>query len=140
LLRFSNGQSTDAQAASRVDEGIDSHNTAQPTLAHVKPLQVFVRDENDAVVGGAVGRTWGRCAELQQLWVHPDIRKKGIATELLRRFEDAARTRGVATVYLETFTFQAPGFYKRCGYAVALTIEGFEPDVQKFTMIKALSR
>jgi len=28
-------------------------------------------------------------------------------------------------IYLDTFTFQAPEFYRRCGYDTALRIDGF---------------
>ena len=35
--------------------------------------------------------------------------------------------RGCGLVYLDTFTFQAPEFYRRLGYGTLCTIEGF-PD------------
>jgi len=44
--------------------------------------------------------------------------------------EQAAVERGATVVYLDTFSFQAPEFYRRCGYAVALRIDGFRTDRQ----------
>jgi len=41
-------------------------------------------------------------------------------------------------VYLDTFSFQAPEFYRRCGYAVALRIDGFPDGIAKHLMVKHL--
>lgn len=44
----------------------------------------------------------GRFAEVFQLWVHPDHRRRGIASELKRALDDFARARGVSLVYTHT--------------------------------------
>ena len=38
------------------------------------------RARGGRVVGGAVGRWWGQCCELQQLWVEVSYRYRGIGT------------------------------------------------------------
>jgi GNAT superfamily N-acetyltransferase len=78
-------------------------------------------------VGGAVGRTWGRCCELLQLWVEEDFRSMGIGTRLLRQFEEHARQRGCDIFYLTTLSFQAPVFYRKHGYTSLAEISGY-PD------------
>lgn len=40
--------------------------------------------------------------------------------------------------YLDTFSFQAPEFYRRCGYATALRIDGFADGIAKHLMVKRL--
>jgi ribosomal protein S18 acetylase RimI-like enzyme len=85
-----------------------------------------------------VGRTWGLCAELQQLWVSPAYRRRGIASQLVHAFESRARARGCTTVYLETFSFQAPALYRALGYEVRLELSGFAPGIGKFTMVREL--
>ena len=49
-----------------------------------------------------------------------------------------ARARGCGLVYLDTFTFQAPEFYRRLGYGTLCTIEGFPDQMAKFIMSKRL--
>ena len=83
------------------------------------------------IVGGAVGRTWGLCCELQQLWVEAAMRRKGLGARLVTSFEARARERGCRTFYLETFSFQAPSLYRSLGYEVRLTIRGMAPGVVK---------
>ena len=121
-----------------VDASLDAFNSENEALREVRTLCVFVRDAQGIVIGGAVGRTWGHCCELQQLAVSAVHRKVGLGTELMRKFESEARQRGCTLVYLDTFSFQAPAFYQRCGYAVAHQTEGFSHGVIKFTMQKTL--
>ena len=75
---------------------------------------------------------------MQRLWVDAAHRQGGVGTRLVRRFEDRAMTRGCRTFYLDTFTFQAPAFYRKLGYATALEIDGFAPGVVRYTMMRRL--
>ncbi|CAD5373297.1 Acetyltransferase (GNAT) family protein [Rubrivivax sp. A210] len=129
----------------RVDAGLDAFNTAQPALRAVQPLTVLARDDGGPtaggeVIAGAVGRSWGRCCELLQLWVDARHRGHGIASALMRRFEQAAAERGCDLVYLDTFSFQAPAFYERLGYRTVLRTEGYTEGIVKHTMHKVLGR
>jgi GNAT superfamily N-acetyltransferase len=121
-----------------VDTGLVDSNDKEPSLQDVQPLSVFAKDETNRLVGGAVGRTWGQCVELQQLWVADEMRHQGLATRLMQHFESAASARGCTLAYLETFSFQAPAFYAKAGYSVALEIGGFTGGQVKYTMQKLL--
>jgi GNAT superfamily N-acetyltransferase len=129
----------DAATLEAIDRGLDEANArAAPTLADVRTLAVAARTAGGAPVGGAVGRTWGHCAELQQLWVDPAWRGHSLGTRLLRRFEAHAAGRGCTLVYLTTFSFQAPAFYRRCGYAEVRRIAGFAPGVERLDFERRL--
>lgn len=117
-----------------VDEGLDRHNLAAAPLAEVRPLAAFATDAEAQVVGGAVGRTWGQCCELQQLWVAPQVRSAGVGSRLLREFEADARGRGCSIFYLTTLSFQAPEFYRKHGYVVLARITGYPHGIVKYLM------
>ena len=125
-----------ADAAQQVDAGLGASNAAASPMHEVRALACFARDAAGAVVGGAVGRTWGGCCELQQLWVAPEWRKQGVATRLLQSFEQRAAERGCQTFYLETFSFQAPALYRAFGYEVRHELRGFAPGISKFLMVR----
>jgi ribosomal protein S18 acetylase RimI-like enzyme len=130
----------DHAALKLVDDGIGEYNdAAEPRLSDVRHLSCFARDARGQAVAGAVGRAWGTNVELQQIWLPESLRKSGLGTQLLREFEAAARDRGCTFAYLETWTFQARGFYEKNGYTVALEISGYAPRLSKFTMTKHLS-
>jgi ribosomal protein S18 acetylase RimI-like enzyme len=117
-----------------VDAGLERHNHDAARLADVRPLAAFATDDSETVVGGAVGRTWGKCCELQQLWVAPEHRSRGVGSRLLLEFEARARTRGCSVFYLTTLSFQAPEFYRRHGYDVLARIAGYPEGIVKFLM------
>ena len=122
-----------------VDAGLHRYNREHGSVDEVGRLAVFARDSADAVRGGAVGRYWGRCGELQQLWVDEALRRGGVGTQLLAAFERHAAGLGCRVVYLDTFSFQAPAFYRQRGYAEILRQDGFPHGHVKYTMRKALA-
>jgi ribosomal protein S18 acetylase RimI-like enzyme len=119
-----------------VDGGLGEANAAAAPLHEVRPLSCFARSAGGRVVGGVVGRTWVSCCEIRQLWVEPAHRRAGIGTSLVRAFERQAEARGCRTFYLDTFSFQAPDFYRTLGYRAELVIDGYAPDIRKYTMVR----
>lgn len=137
-LQYESCDTVPPEAAAVVDAGLTEANAAAAPLDEVRHLATFARDADGTVVGGAVGRSWGECCELQQLWVAPAQRGRGVARELLRRFEAAAQARGCRLVYLETFSFQAPGFYRREGYTTLNEIAGYGHGIVKYLLMRRL--
>jgi GNAT superfamily N-acetyltransferase len=119
-----------------VDEGLGASNEEAAPLEEVERLACFARLPGGDLLGGAIGRTWGECCELQQLWVDRSHRRKGIGTRLVREFERNAAARGCRRFYLETFSFQAPALYLKLGYEVKLQIEGFPDGIVKYVMVR----
>lgn len=126
--------------AALVDAGLDASNLAAAPLHEVRRLSCFARLEDGLTIGGAIGRTWGTCCELQQLWVAPAHRRRGLGARLVREFHRAAEARGCRTFYLETFSFQAPGLYAALGYEAKVTIEGFAPGIGKMVMVREVEK
>lgn len=126
------------EAVAIVDAGLDEHNMAGAPLHDVQPLHVIASRHDGKVIGGAIGRTWGKCCELQQLWVAPECRSQGEGTLLMEAFEREAKARGCDLVYLDTFSFQAPAFYAKAGYVEVVRTAGFTGGVVKFAMQKQL--
>ena len=120
-----------------VDTGLEQHNHSVAPLSGVRPLAAFAHGPAGEVVGGAVGRTWGACCELLQLWVSPPLRSAGVGSRLLEEFEAHARTRGCTVFYLTTLSYQAPGFYAKHGYEALAEITGYPEGITKVLMHKA---
>jgi len=121
-----------------VDNGIGDFNNKAAPLHDVRPLSCFAEAADSRVAGGVVGRTWGECAEVQQLWVQDAARKQGLGTALMRRFEAEALSRGCKRIYLDTWSFQARDFYVALGYEIRLKIEGFGPGIIKYSLVREL--
>lgn len=138
-LQISTHDTWPREAAAVVDLGLDTHNNTAAPLQDVQALACIAQAADGSVRGGAMGRTWGQCCELQQLWVDETLRLQGQGRRLMQAFEQAAMARGCTTFYLDTFSFQAPAFYRALGYEVVLTLAGYTGGVEKYTMVKHLS-
>jgi GNAT superfamily N-acetyltransferase len=91
----------------------------------VRSLCVFFRTSEGEIIGGLTGRTYWNYLEVSFLWVHASHRKTGIATMLMKAAEEEAWRRGCRNVFLDTFSFQALGFYQRLGYVEFGQLQGF---------------
>jgi GNAT superfamily N-acetyltransferase len=72
------------------------------------------------------------------MWVHPDRRGDGLGTALLAAVEAEARARGCRWAKLNTWEFQAPGFYERHGYVEYGREVDYPPGHVNHLMRKAL--
>jgi len=135
-ISISSHDSYPAEETALVDRGLGEANDAAAPLHEVQPISCFARTASGRVIGGAVGRRWGSCCELQQLWVEPTHRRTGVGTQLIAAFEAHARKHGCSSFYLETFSFQAPELYRSVGYAVAFENNVYPHGVIKYVMVK----
>lgn len=90
----------------------------EPENLPSRPVEAYAFDEAGELIGGCAGRTedvW-QWLTVDSMWVRPDLRGRGLARALLEVVEDEARARGCRWAKLNTWEFQAPGFYERCGY------------------------
>ncbi len=79
---------------------------------------LFVRNKRGEIMAGLVGSTYAGWLFIADLWVHAELRRRGIGRELLARAERRAVELGCHSVRLDTFSFQAPEYYPRFGYRV----------------------
>jgi GNAT superfamily N-acetyltransferase len=102
-------------------------------------LQVFLRDERAAIVGGLLGHIRWRWAYVAKLWVADELRGRGHGAALMNAAEADARAKGCLGIYLDTFEYQARPFYEKLGYALFGTLEGYPPGSRQFFLAKRLS-
>jgi GNAT superfamily N-acetyltransferase len=108
-----------------VRDGLALFNVAATGDSYYSPLAIFLRDERDAILGGAIGQVWGGWLDLSLLWVAEPLRGEGYGRQLLEAAEDEARSQGCRGVFLSTFSFQARPFYERFGYEVIADVPDF---------------
>lgn len=79
-------------------------------------LNFCVRGPDAAPLGGIAASRDLDCVTVDFLYVEPSARGDGLGAALLRRVEEEGRRQGARRVLLNTFSFQAPGFYEKQGY------------------------
>ncbi|MCH0564296.1 MULTISPECIES: N-acetyltransferase [unclassified Streptomyces] len=126
----------------------DTNTAASPVLRALRgtvgarelPLHVWALDGTDGLSGGLVGHTWATWLHVTYLWVDERHRGAGLGSRLLAAAERLAREeRDCRNVRLETWDFQAPGFYRKQGYEVVGMIEDYPPGVTEYTLTKRLA-
>jgi len=95
------------------------------TQRDVRSLCVFAREPDGSIVGGLSGMTYWQYLEVSYLWVSDAHRGCGYATKLMAAAESEARARGCRHAHVDTFSFQALGFYLRMGYREFGRLSGF---------------
>ncbi|HEX5547890.1 MAG TPA: GNAT family N-acetyltransferase [Ktedonobacterales bacterium] len=99
-----------------VEERIDAYNIAATGYDDYRPLTLFVRDDQGAIIAGLTGFTWGGTLKVEFFWVHEDLRGQGYGSRLMDAAEREAVARGCRQSVLDTHSFQAPDFYPKLGY------------------------
>lgn len=106
-------------------------------------LSFVVLDASGAIAGAAVGHSWGGVAELKTMFLDEGLRGQGLGIGLIEAFVAEARVRGVHTVWVMSFDFQAPALYERCGFQRVVELgpwpEGHVQVVLKRTLAAAPS-
>ncbi|GAB2873454.1 N-acetyltransferase [Streptomyces deserti] len=103
------------------------------------PLHLWAMDTADDLAGGLVGHTWATWLHVTYLWVDERHRGAGLGSRLLSEAERIASTeRGCRAARLETWDFQAPGFYEKQGYEVVCVIPDYPPGITEYTLTKRL--
>ncbi|WFR62281.1 GNAT family N-acetyltransferase [Paenibacillus amylolyticus] len=86
-------------------------------------LNFNIKNENGDIVAGVISTLCWNWLEVDILWVDSAQRHRGYGSQLLLEVERIAREKSCDFVMLNTFSYQAPEFYKKHGYHLITTIE-----------------
>ena len=75
---------------------------------------------------------------IKWLWVDASFRGEGVGSKILQQAEAAARDRGCTHSMLDTFEFQAPGFYQKYGYETLFVLEEHPATGKHYFLTKRL--
>jgi len=91
-----------------------------------------------AIAGGLWALTLWGSFYIGLVVVPSDARRQGLGRDLMRRAEHEARTQGCRQMWLDTYAFQARGFYERLGFELFGQIDGPAPVFPRYFMEKRL--
>ncbi|MBE9010976.1 putative N-acetylmannosamine-6-phosphate 2-epimerase, partial [Pseudanabaenaceae cyanobacterium LEGE 13415] len=99
------------------------------------PLEIFLLDDRQKIRAGLVGLTRWNWLLIETLWVEESLRHQGFGKRLMMLAEQEAKRRGCTEAILDTFSFQAKGFYEKLGYEMFAQVDDY-PSGYSFFQLK----
>ena len=99
-----------------------------------KSIRIFIRDQEDKVVGGIVGDIFSNWVYISLLWVTESLRNQGYGTQLVRLLESEAIKLGCNSAHLDTYSFESRPLYERLGYELFAVLEDYPTGYSKYFM------
>lgn len=137
-MKFSIEEKSDKEDVNYIKNGLCEYNKQFADPDNHKKLNVFVKDDNNKIIGGLLGGTYWDWLYVDIFWLNDSCRKKGLGTKILYLAEHEAKARGCQFAYLETHDFQALDFYKKNNYEVAGELKDLPKGHSKYIMKKEL--
>ena len=119
-------------------QGILEYNLARIEDKNPKDLGIYFQDETGKKLAGLIGDTHGNWLTVKYLWVSEELRGKSIGSQILKQAEETAKHRGCKYAFLDTFSFQAPMFYKKHGYQEVFALEEYPVTGKRYYFTKCI--
>jgi GNAT superfamily N-acetyltransferase len=137
-VRISIETDTADELRTAVQSGLSAYNVQFAGPMDNTVLTIGARDADKKIIGGLVadlqpGWKW---MYVRRLWVDESHRRAGIGRRLLEAAEREAHERGCLHVAVDTFEFQARGFYEKQGYRIYAVLEDYPVGHRKFMLRK----
>ncbi|MCP5347710.1 MAG: GNAT family N-acetyltransferase [Gammaproteobacteria bacterium] len=101
---------------SAIYDGLVEYNVPYFPGLKERKIACLIRSEAGSIVGGLCGVIIFSSLHINYLWLSGSIRSAGYGRDLLATVEAEAARIGVENSFLDTYSFQAPGFYEKSGY------------------------
>ena len=100
-----------------IDEEFNKFATKNGIICNYKSF-AFVAKEESKIIGIITGNSYYKEVHISDLIVLEQYRNKHIGSKLIETVESYYKNKGFENINLTTYGFQAPEFYKKCGFEV----------------------
>lgn len=119
-----------------IDEEFNKYAIKNGAICNYTPFN-FIAKENDKVVGIITGHSYYKEVKISDFIVLEEYRNNHIGSKLIKEVENYFINKGFENINLTTYEFQAPEFYKKCGYKLEFIRENKEnPKLTKYFFVK----
>ncbi len=122
----------------RLTDWLDAHATAAGHPFDNQPFNLELHD-GDTVVAGFSGYRLYDWLFVRFIAVDPARRGQGLGARLVVEAEARVRAEGILGIFIDTYGYQAPGFYQRLGYTAFGTLGQPDPALCRTYLAKLLS-
>lgn len=124
--------------AGYVRKNLVDYNKQKIAYTDVEKVSVILKDDDEQIVGGILGHVDWNCLHIEILWVDDSLRGQGQGANLLKIAEKVALDKGCNLMKLDTFSFQAPDFYKKLGFEVFGVLKNYPEGFDHYFLYKRI--
>jgi len=137
-VRIELTQSPTEEQRQAILQPLIEYNDARAGISKTEPFALMVKDERGAILGGLYGRVTLRWMFIDLLSVPEQVRGQGIGSKLMAQAQALATEKNCLGIWLDTFDFQAPGFYQKLGFSQFGEIVDYPPGHKRHFFQKRL--
>ena len=126
-------------ASRRLWNGLIRYNRKTAEPFHYTRTVLTVRSAAGSVLGGLILQSYWKESYVELLWLSERARRLGYGRRLMQEAERRARRRGSRLMHLNTYSFQAPGFYEKLGFKRVGGMQGSPAGESRHFYVKHLS-
>ncbi len=108
---------------SKMENGLEEYEISHGIDVNYKPFSLVLYDEKNEVIGAMAAFSSYSSVHIRDLWVDKAHRGKGHGRKMLEELEKHFKGLGLHNINTISCEFQAPDFYKKCGYEVEFVRE-----------------
>ena len=138
MLNIEYKENLDDNINDMIDDEFNKFAAKNDVVCNYKSFN-FVAKEDENIVGIITGHSYYNEVHISDLIIPESYRNKHVGTKLMEAVENYFKDKNFENINLTTYEFQAPEFYKKCGYKVEFIRENKkEPKLTKYFLIKHL--
>jgi GNAT superfamily N-acetyltransferase len=120
--------------------GLVAYNDAQTGLNQPDGrISILLKNDAGTTEGGLVARYYYGWLFIELLFVPEHLRGQDYGTKLMAQAEQFARDKKFDGLWVDTFAFQARGFYEKLGFTLFGEIKDYPPGHGRYFLQKRLS-
>ena len=119
-----------------IDAEFNKFATKNEVICNYTPFN-FIAKEDNKIIGVITGHAYYKEVHIEDLIILQQYRNKHIGSKLIKSVEEFFKDKGFENINLTTYNFQAPEFYKKCGFKIEFIRENKEnPKLNKYFFVK----
>ncbi len=136
MIEIEYKEKLDEEIYTMIDVEFNKFATKNGVVCNYKSF-AFVAKEDNKIIGIITGNSYYKEVHISDLIVLEQYRNKHIGSKLMEIVESYYENKGFENINLTTYGFQAPEFYKKCGYEIEFIRKNKEnPKLNKYYLVK----
>ncbi len=136
MIDFEYKDNLDENFYQMINEEFDKYAEKHELSCDYVPFN-FIAKDGDKIIGLITGHSYYKEVHIGDLIVLEEYRHHHIGSELMKKVEEHFKNKGFENMNLTTYDFQAPEFYKKCGFNIEFVRENKENSkLNKYYFVK----